>query len=154
MKENVYYIMQHASLAERESFNSSILLLSMVRSEFYYIVGFSRQNGLIEIAFDHTGEHFGQMTEHANIDYISSPENIVMTSRLCGLNADMFSADAAERLIYGCVKTDENEIIYTMNIPKDEVIPISASQMNNHIMIAKREICMFIDQCYNDYLDS
>lgn len=51
MKEEFYKV--DISSSKRESFNNTILLLTMVKSEYYYIIGFSRVKGQIEIGFDY-----------------------------------------------------------------------------------------------------
>lgn len=55
MDKNEFY-KTDKPLAVRESFNNTILLLTMVKSEYYYIIGFSRAEGKIEIGIDFESE--------------------------------------------------------------------------------------------------
>ena len=59
-------------LTVRESFNNTILLLSMVKSEYYYIIGFSRSEGIIEIGFDFESKLHGKNTEIIILDFYRS----------------------------------------------------------------------------------
>ena len=47
-----FYIV-NKPVSVRETFNNTILLLTMVKSEYYYIISFSRSKGQIEIGFDY-----------------------------------------------------------------------------------------------------
>ena len=50
MNNEVYYNTKTIPLAERETFNNTIILLTLVKSQYYYIVGVSRPSNIIEIA--------------------------------------------------------------------------------------------------------
>ena len=49
MDSKILHNIKDTPFSERETFNNAILLLSMVKSEYYYIVGFSRPNNIIRI---------------------------------------------------------------------------------------------------------
>lgn len=63
MHNDYYYNTKTTSFPDRETFNNTILLLTMIKSKYYYIVGFSRPNNVIEIAFDFESDLHGLITE-------------------------------------------------------------------------------------------
>ena len=87
MKEN-FYDLCNVPFVSRESFNNTILLLTLVKSNSYYITGFNRLKNIIEIAFDIESELHSSVTESVTIDFGSSCDNVLFNCELKNVIAD------------------------------------------------------------------
>lgn len=140
MQTNVFYDIKKVPLADRESFNNTILLLTLVKSEFYYIIGFSRPDETITIGFDFESITEGKFTRELIIDFKSSPTEIL-------LRCDVLNVDSCkEELLFGSVHNSNHFIVengtlrYVDRIKKDEIIPSSIKSMNCFLLGAKKRI--------------
>lgn len=144
MDSKVLHNLKETPFAERETFNNAILLLSMVKSEFYYIVGFSRPDNVIEIGFDFEDEIYGTFSETFTLDFSSNSNGIRASAQLNNivfedgvdipkLNVDNFSIDD------GCV-------FYERFFEKDDIIPVGMEKLNAIVLTIKRDIEKFEKQ--------
>lgn len=147
MKEEFYKV--DISSSKRESFNNTILLLTMVKSEYYYIIGFSRVKGQIEIGFDYKSSIHNTITESVIVDFYSDDENVVLSGELKNINLDDFtySSQLAENFYF-----ENNTLKYRQISRRDELIPVSIEKMNGIIMRAKSEIFDFLEKYYKTYI--
>lgn len=147
MKEEFYKV--DISSSKRESFNNTILLLTMVKSEYYYIIGFSRVKGQIEIGFDYKSSIHNTITESVIVDFYSDDENIVLSGELKNINLVDFtdSSQLAENFYF-----ENNALKYRQFSQRDELIPVSIEKMNGIIMRAKSEIFDFLEKYYKTYI--
>ena len=131
---------------ERETFNNAILLLSMVKSEYYYIVGFSRPDNKIEIGFDFEDKIFGRISETVVMDFSGNSSGIKVTTQLTnivfeGKNTVPFAQK-------GCFKINNGYIAYEKSFKKNDVIPVSMDKLNLMILLVKKELEEFIKQSF------
>lgn len=147
MKEEFYKV--DISASKRESFNNTILLLTMVKSEYYYIIGFSRLRGQIEIGFDYKSTIHNAITESVIVDFYSDDKNIVLSGELKNINLDDFtdSEQLADNFYF-----EDNVFKYRLISQRDELIPSSIEKMNSIIMKAKSEIFDFLENYYKTYI--
>lgn len=146
----MFYNTEHASFSERESFNNTILLLSMIKREHYYIVGFSRAEGVIEIAFDFTGELHGQITEAVRISFLSDRDNVILN---CSLkNVGGIPPQSCESFSKcGTFSSQGDVVTYTCAVKKDSIIPLSVEEIHRHILRVKNDVIVFLENYYNNY---
>ncbi|MGN0180776.1 MAG: hypothetical protein ACI4DY_15250 [Monoglobaceae bacterium] len=146
-----YYYAKTESLPERESFNNTIILLTMVRSQYYYIVGFSRPNSMIEIAFDFESSLHRAITESITLHFGESEEYLIMRCRLKNVSAENSFENGTVFEGKGNIICSGSALEYEYLLPKDKLIPISVERMNQYILDAKTEIIGFLEKHYNDY---
>jgi len=148
MKCETYYNTKNVPLADRETYNNTILLLSMVKSEYYYIIGFSRPANVIEIGFDFESDIHNRITESMTIDF-SPEEYVILRSELRNIQIDerydtiIKSDDSVDK-----IKRHGEKYYYELKIKKDKLIPASIEKMNEYILFAKSEIVEFLEKCY------
>lgn len=147
MKEEFYKV--DISASKRESFNNTILLLTMVKSEYYYIIGFSRLKGQIEIGFNYKGTIHNAITESIIVDFYTDDKNIVLSSELKNINLDDFTNS---RQLADNFYLEDKALKYRLFSQRDELIPISVEKMNSIIMKAKSEIFGFLENYYKTYI--
>lgn len=152
MNNEVYYNTKIIPLAERETFNNTIILLTMVKSQYYYIVGFSRPSSIIEIAFDYESVLHSSVSESITIDFGSKDEWILMRAVLNNISAKdlVLTNDIASEGVFSC---DGDKVVYDLKVKKDKLIPMSIDNMNEYILKAKSEIIMFLNYYYERYLE-
>lgn len=152
MDSKVLHNLKETPFAERETFNNAILLLSMVKSEFYYIVGFSRPDNMIEIGFDFEDEIYGAFSETVALDFSGDSDGIKASAKLnnivfengadiAELNTDNFS------IADGCV-------FYERFFEKDDVIPVSMDKLNAIILKIKDNIVKFEKQGFSTIINN
>lgn len=141
MDSSVLYNVKQIPFAERETFNNAILLLSMVKSEFYYIVGFSRPDNIIEIGFDLSGEHIGLCFETLILDFSADEYRLKVFSKLKNV---VFENEAEIPFEHdGYFTLTDGGIYYERLFEKDNVIPMSMDKLNTIILSVKRDIEQF-----------
>lgn len=151
MNNEFYYNTKTIPLAERETFNNTILLLTMVKSQYYYIVGFSRPDNIIEIAFDFDSDLHGFISESVTVDFGSDGAFVLMQCNLRNVAA----SDVGTQLPFsgdGLFTQNGNDIVYRYKVRKDKLIPTSMEQMNQYILLVKNEIVAFLEAYYAKYL--
>ena len=134
------------SASKRESFNNTILLLTMVKSEYYYIIGFSRVKGQIEIGFDYKSDIHRIITESIIVDFYTDHENVILSGEIKNINTDDFRN---ETLLNDHFYLENGALKYKLDSPRDELIPISIEKMNRIILKAKSEIFDFLEKYYH-----
>lgn len=151
MNNEVYYNTKTIPLAERETFNNTIILLTLVKSQYYYIVGFSRPSNMIEIAFDYESDLHSVISESITVDFGSDDEWVLMRAVLKNISAkDLVSTnDFVSEGVFAC---DSDNVIYDFKVKKDKLIPMSIEIMNGYILKAKSEIIAFLESCYEKHL--
>lgn len=147
MNEEFYKV--DISASKRESFNNTILLLTMIKSEYYYIIGFSRLKGQIEIGFDYKSTIHNVITESVIVDFYSDDKNIVLSGELKNINLDVFtdSEQLSDNFFF-----EDKVLKYRLASQRDELIPSSIEKMNSIIMKAKSEIFAFLENYYKTYI--
>lgn len=144
MNEEFYVVNEPVSV--KETFNNTILLLTMIKSEYYYIISFSRSKGQIEIGFDFESELHSKITEAIVADFYCNERNVLLS---CSLkNIDLCDFVAVKSLGDRFTVTNSN-VIYESEIPKDKVVPISVKTLNEYIMKTRSEIISFLEAYYH-----
>ncbi len=151
MNNDIYYNTKTIPLAERETFNNTIILLTLVKSDYYYIVGFSRPNNIIEIAFDFESELHARVSESMTVDFGSDKEFVLMHSVLQNVTAEMIDS-ATMSNCQGEFSVENGCVVYDYKVKKDKLIPTSIEQMNKYILLAKKEIIGFLEEIYEKRL--
>ncbi len=128
----------------RESFNNTILLLTMIKSEYYYIIGFSRVNGIIKIGLDYESELHSTITESLVVDFYSEDGNVVLCSKLKNIEISDIESICIDDNHFSI---ENGLLIYKTIIPSDKLIPTSINTMNKCILQAKADIFNFLE-CY------
>ena len=122
----------------------------MVKSQYYYIVGFSRPDNKIEIAFDFESELHSHITESVLIDFASDEEFVLFHSKLNNIPAiKSASTFQTSTSFFGNFSMDSSGILYDLKIRKDSHIPTSIEKMNEYILCAKRDIITFMEEYYS-----
>lgn len=135
---------------ERETFNNAILLLSMIKSEYYYIVSFSRPNNKIEIGFDFEDKTYGKISETILMDFSSDSSSIKVTTKLANI---LFSKEAFIPFLPASYFISKNGCIYYERVfEKDDVIPVSMEKLNTIILSTKEDIKGFINKSFEHIL--
>lgn len=134
-------------LAVRESFNNTILLLTMVKSEYYYIIGFSRVKGIIEIGFDFESELHGRITETAILDFYGDDNYVELSCCLRNIDRENIETIMNGR-INKAFSVESGSVVFRAKMPSDSLIPTSIKMMNEYILQAKSEIFTFLESYY------
>lgn len=149
MKKSSFYDLTSVSFSDRETFNNVILLLSMVKSEAYYIVGFSRPGKKIEIGFDFKSSVNSVITQTFTIN-LDDPGHICFKAVLKDLNPKQCEQVIKEfnDNFYIC----GFDVIYESCMERDELIPISIENVDKAIKDVKQEIIEFIGTYFETVL--
>jgi len=127
--------------------------MTMIKSRFYYITGFSRPENTIELSFDFASDLHQQITENCSLEFSRSPEFILLHCRLSNITPAQYRQAAEKAMVTnGQIICTDSAIEYELQLPKDSLIPASVSQLNSFIMLAKSEICDFTERCYEHFL--
>lgn len=145
MKNSSFYDLTTVSFSDRETFNNAILLLSMVKSEAYYIIGFSRLDKKIEIGFDFQSPFNSSITQIFTMD-LSKPCCLCFKAELN--NLDIKKCEQLISEVDSNFYISGSDLIYESNIERDEIIPISIENVDNAIKKVKQEIIDFIEEYY------
>ena len=152
MHNDYYYNTKTTSFPDRETFNNTILLLTMIKSKYYYIVGFSRPNNVIEIAFDFESDLHGLITETMTLNFNESEEYLVLRCKFANISDDIRGRKDFSCEGNGDIVSDQEGLKYEYLLPKDRILPMSVEKMNAFIIEAKAEIIRFLEKQYSDYL--
>lgn len=137
MQDNVFIDTKAVTFSDRESFNNTIMLLTMVKSEYYYIIGFSRPRGIITVGFDFETNTEGNITRELTIDFLSSASEIILHCEVLELPENMtiskYMQNSDKRL-----SVKEQKFCYDDRIPKDNLFPLTVKEMNDTLMEARR----------------
>lgn len=149
--DNKFYDIKNVPFSDRESFNNAIILLTMVKSEYYYIVGFSRTKGIIKIGFDFESDYHEIITEIISIDFNSCDENVEISCKL--QNFDSTNVIIEPNKYNGIFSVINNRVFYKKTILKDDIFPLSVKYLNENILIAKSDIVDFLERQYKIKID-
>ncbi len=150
MNNDFYYDTKTIPLVERETFNNTIILLTLIKSQYYYIVGFSRPDNMIEIAFDFESAFHTCISETMTVDFGTNEEYVLIHAIL--KNILPFDGDVSEYSFGdGKFSCNGGKIVYDYKVKKDKFIPKSIEQMNNYILEAKNEIITFLEKNRENY---
>ena len=152
MKNDCFYDICDIPLKTRESFNNTILLLTLVKSEFYYIVGFDRMKHVIEIAFDLESDIHFKITESVKIKFDYSDSEICFDCSVANALADRFSAEILERNDKRGIRIEKDRLVFEKTIRKDPVLPVSCKKMNEIILKIKDDISSFLEEYFEAML--
>lgn len=141
--DNKFYDIKNLSFCDRETFNNAILLLTMIKSEYYYIVGFSRVKGIINIGFDFESEYHKTITESISLDFNSSDEEIIIRCEIQNFSGESISINSNE--YNGTFSVVNNKVYYLNTISKDDVFPLGIKELNKHILSSKNDIIGFLE---------
>ena len=145
--EEVFYDIKSVPLSDRESFNNTILLLTMVKSKYYYIIGFSRPEETITIGFDFESKTEGVFTKELVVDFGKSDKEIILYCTI--LDTSEVESDKHLPVVYDnnahfCL--DNGKLCYKRKMEKDKIFPSSVKVMNNVLLTARNEILTFLSQ--------
>lgn len=140
MDEDVFYDTKSVPLSDRESFNNTILLLTMVKSQYYYIIGFSRPEETITIGFDFESKTEGVYTIEIVVDFKKSESDIIISGRITEVMT--LSPDKLLIVFERCAHLYNNNgiLCYERRIAKDLVFPSSVKSMNDHMLEIRKEM--------------
>lgn len=153
MNKEEFHSISGVSFVDRESFNNAILLLTMIKSDYYYIVGFSRPKQCITIAFDFESKYVPRLTEYLYLDFAESKESLVIKANVSnaaiGVDESFLKKVNNERFVLSgeCAS-------YTNYCRKDTVFPQSIEQINKFIRESINEIKKFLVEYYNFRLNN
>lgn len=142
MDNKFLYNLKDIPYSERETFNNAILLLSMVKSEYYYIVGFSRPDNIIEVGYDFDDKYYGRINETIAMDFSGNTNEIEITTQLTNVffeGEDIISFDHD-----GYFTIEKGVINYKRLFEKDDVVPVSMEKLNVIILSVKNDLHQFI----------
>lgn len=146
MNSKEFYILDKP-LSIRESFNNTILLLTMVKSEYYYIIGFSRVKGIIEIGFDFESKLHGRITETAILDFYGDDNYVKLSCSLRNIDGENIETIMKGK-INKAFSVESGSVVFRAKMPSDSLIPTSIKMMNEYILQAKSEIFVFLEDYY------
>lgn len=138
MDDKILYNLKTIPFNERESFNNAILLLSMVKSEYYYIVGFSRPDNIIEIGFDFDDKYYGRINETVTMDFSSNTNGIEITAQ--SGNSFFAGQDTIPFEHNDCFVFENGHINYKRVFEKDDILPASMEELNSIILSVKKDL--------------
>lgn len=139
-----FYNVNSIPFSDRESFNNAILLLTMIKSEYYYIISFSRAKGIINIGFDFKNQYFGLLSETISIDFNSSDEEVIIKSEINNFNGEKLLLNTEKYI--GEFSVINNKATYMYKIKKDKVFPLSKKEINQNILNCKNDMLEFINE--------
>lgn len=141
---------ERAALNVRESFNNTVLLMTMVKSEYYYIVSFSRPKNSIVFGFDYATDLHGKVTELVNIDF-GKQGKIFFTCKLgnVGKMKKLLKETADRHSGFEC---EEEFVFYKKSVEVDDLIPVGIKAMDEYITSVKNELCGFLEDYYKRVL--
>lgn len=147
-----YLDLNKVSYTDRESFNNMILLLSMIKYEYYYIISFSRKCGIINIGFDYKSEYHEVISEYISVDFNSNKENVIIKCEIQNFNYNRFSLNSND--CSGNIIVANNTATYFNKIKKDEVFPLTINKLNEKMLLFKNEIIEFLEVQYKFILNN
>ena len=132
--------------ASNESFNNTILLLTMIKSEYYYMIGFSRPKGQIEIGFDYSSDLHGIITESVTATF-GANEEVTLRGEIRNIKAEdaaLLTADS------GSFKAEDGSLIYERKIALKPPLPVSIETMNKRLMSVRADIFDRLESYYKN----
>lgn len=139
-----FYNVNGIPFFDRESFNNAVLLLTMIKSEYYYIISFSREKGIINIGFDFKDKYYGSFSETMSIDFNSSDEEVIIKAEINNFSGEKLFLNTENYI--GEFSVINNKANYIYKIKKDKVFPLSKKEINQNILNCKNDILEFINE--------
>lgn len=146
MKNAEFYNIDKEPFPRRESFNNAILLLTMIKSEYYYIISFSREKGVINVGFDIENDTYEALVEIISLDFNSSDKEVIIKSKIQNFCSENIAINFNE--YNGRFSVVNNEVNYLNKIPKDDLFPLGMKELNKNILLCKNDIINFVQQQY------
>lgn len=146
-----YLDLKKIPYTDRESFNNMILLLTMIKYEYYYIIGFSRKHGTINIGFDYQSKYHDCISEYICVDFNSNKENVIVKCEIQNFNYNKISLNSND--YNGNFVIANNSATYFNTIKKDDTFPLSINTLNKKILLFKSEIISFLEKQYKFILN-
>lgn len=140
LNEDVFYDTKSVPLSDRESFNNTILLLTMVKSRYYYIIGFSRPEETITIGFDFGSKTEGIVTKELIVDFGKSESDIILSCQVYDVSNLETNEEATAAVKSNQFYLDNGKLCYIRRISKDKIFPSSVRSMNRCLLLARQEI--------------
>lgn len=140
LNEDVFYDTKAVPLSDRESFNNTILLLTMVKSKYYYIIGFSRPEETITIGFDFESQTEGIVTKELIVDFGKSESDIILSCQICDVSNLETNEEATATGKSNQFYLENGKLCYMRRISKDRIFPSSVKSMNKCLLLARQEI--------------
>ncbi len=140
LNEDVFYDTKAVPLSDRESFNNTILLLTMVKSKYYYIIGFSRPEETITIGFDFESKTEGIVTKELIVDFGKSESEIILSCQVYDVPNLETNEGATTTVKSNQFYLDNGKLCYMRRISKDKILPSSVKSMNRCLLLARQEI--------------
>ena len=141
------YDMSSMSVTQREAFNNTIMLLSMVKSENYYIIGFSRPKQQIEIGYDLPSNNGLTVTQSLVVDFSDWDCGLTVSGTVAGLPAADFQENGPANT--SAISCDGKNVFYQRTYPTDSLLPHSVSKMDRVLQASKNEILHFLSTQYS-----
>ena len=141
MENDIYYNTKNTSFADKGAFNNAILLLSLVKAEYYYITGFSRPNNQIEIGFDLDAAVYGKASQCYTVDFTSDVNHIRVFARLQNIVFENETQIPIPHSQYFILR--DGAVDYERCFPKDTVIPMDMKKLNTVFLSVKKELLDF-----------
>lgn len=146
--DNKFYNINDVPFCDRESFNNAILLLTMIKSEYYYIVGFSRAKGIISVGFDFKTKYYGVLSEIMSIDFNSSDEEVILRAEIQNFGGKKILLNADNYI--GTFFAINKKAVYLYKIKKDKLFPLSVKEINKNIFNCKNDIVKFLNDTHEN----
>jgi len=140
LNEDVFYDTKAVPLSDRESFNNTILLLTMVKSKYYYIIGFSRPEETITIGFDFESKTEKIITKELIVDFGKSKTDIILSCQVFDVSKLETNKEVKTAVNTNHFYIDNGKLCYIHRILKDEIFPSSVMSMNECLLLARQEI--------------
>ena len=150
--DDVFYDLGETSLTDRESFNNTLVLLSLVKSRYYYVIGFSRPKNMILVGFDFRLPSGAVITERLAVCFGASEDNVVLSCVLANLPVPPEKKASLLLPENGRFRVGGKRVRYKMLVPKDKVYPVTGKTMNRFLLSAKKEIGSFLEANYSRIL--
>ena len=107
---------------------------------------------MIVLAFDYESELHAAITESIVVDFGSAAEWVLLHTTLDNITAkDLILIN--EPVYEGVFTFADEKVVYELKVKKDKVIPLSIDRMHRFILKAKSEIIVFLERCYESYLE-
>lgn len=148
MEKDSFYDIKNVPFTDRESFNNTILLLTLVKSDYYYILGFDRLMNVIEIAFDFESEQHSKITETVTVNFNSSESEVVFQCIIKNAYADDTSKEIVRKRKDDCLSIKNGELVFEWRKDKNSISPISVATMNKSILRIKADVFAFLEEYY------
>lgn len=146
MNDSVFYDLSSTSVAQRETFSNTVVLLSLIKNDQYYITCFSRPKQQIEVAFDLDNLFGDRSAQPMLLDFSDWKNGVTVSAKLVTLppsacKTECLAGDPA----FSCTA---DAVHYLRTYPTDELLPHSVAKMDRVLRASKNEILHFLNENY------